>query len=124
MRSPITLFAFLVLALLAISAAADNAAKCRKKNSQVAGAIAAMCKRDFKAPSRYAHIGYYSSNGKYTVWIDSKCKPAQKVSKYHCKKQFYDMCANGKKDGQNVHYYGTIGCQKWIIRHGSPNRPL
>lgn len=48
MRSPITLLALLVLALLATSATAiTNAEKCRRSRPQLAGAIAAFCKRDF-----------------------------------------------------------------------------
>lgn len=43
------------------------------------------------------------------------CKPAEKVSKEWCFKQFYNMCRNGKKNGTAFAKYGGGGCQYWML---------
>ena len=43
------------------------------------------------------------------------CKPAEKLNKTWCFRQFYNMCRNGRKNGSAVGAYGGGGCQRWMI---------
>jgi hypothetical protein len=94
-----------------------------------------------KTPSRDPRIGRYSKNLKFYVKIHGEsspilsspsihrsilifffffqcigsCKPAERVSKEWCFRQFYNICRNGNKNGSGIGKYGGGGCQRWMI---------
>ena len=92
-----------------------------------------------KIPSRDPRIGRYSKNLKFYVKIHGtcnstlsipnrvahaytllpkcigSCKPAERVSKEWCFRQFYNICRNGNKNGSGIGKYGGGGCQRWMI---------
>jgi hypothetical protein len=47
--------------------------------------------------------------------LTGNCKPAEKVSKEWCFRQFYNICRNGRKNGTGIGKYGSGGCQRWML---------
>ncbi len=116
MKFFITFFA-LVAAMCAPALAwteADYAWSCMTQHHMMYRSISIFCENEnIEIPSGYANTGVKTHA--HLAMITGTCSPAQWVPDDICRLQFYRMCATSTNGAQKMKFFGTNGCQRWVL---------